>query len=78
MEKASEWAKDQNADRLYVEAFWGNNKAIKYYKNNGFVEIGVELELLSKNLEQQIILLAVLTATVSPLLFRIFNKYSKV
>jgi Kef-type K+ transport system membrane component KefB len=41
-------------------------------------EIGVELELLSKNLEQQIILLAVLTATVSPLLFRIFNKYSKV
>ena len=41
-------------------------------------EIGVELELLSKNLEQQIILIAVLTATVFPLLFRIFNKYSKV
>jgi len=41
-------------------------------------EIGVELELLSKNLEQQIILLAVLTATVSPLLFRIFNKNSKI
>ena len=37
-------------------------------------EIGVELDLLTKNLEQQIILLAVLTATVSPLMFRIFNK----
>jgi len=37
-------------------------------------EIGVELDLLTKNLEQQIILLAVLTATVSPLMFRIFNR----
>ena len=40
-------------------------------------EIGVELDLLSKNLEQQIILLAVLTATVSPLMFRVFNKHSE-
>jgi hypothetical protein len=40
-------------------------------------EIGVELDLLSKNLEQQIILLAVLTATVSPLMFRLFSKSSK-
>lgn len=44
MEKARKWAKEQNADRLYVESFWGNNRAIKYYKKNGFVEIGVELE----------------------------------
>lgn len=44
IEKASEWAKEQGAQRLYVEAFWGNTKAIKYYKNNGFVEIGIELE----------------------------------
>ncbi len=41
---SAEWAKSEGADRLYVEAFWGNSKAIKYYKNNGFVEIGVELE----------------------------------
>ena len=39
-------------------------------------EIGVELNLLTKNLEQQIILLAVLTAVVSPLLYRVFNKNS--
>jgi len=44
MNKASFWAKEQGAHRLYVEAFWGNNKAIKYYKKNGFVEIGIELE----------------------------------
>jgi len=44
MDSASEWAKNQGADRLYVEAFWGNKQAVKYYKNNGFVEIGVELE----------------------------------
>ena len=37
-------------------------------------EIGVELDLLTKNLEQQIILLAVLTAVASPLLYRVFNK----
>ena len=39
-------------------------------------EIGVELDLLTKNLEQQIILLAVLTAVASPLLYRVFNKDS--
>jgi Kef-type K+ transport system membrane component KefB len=39
-------------------------------------EIGVELNLLTKNLEQQIILLAVLTAVASPLLYRVFNKNS--
>ena len=39
-------------------------------------EIGVELDLLTKNLEQQIILLAVLTAVASPLLYRVFNKNS--
>jgi ribosomal protein S18 acetylase RimI-like enzyme len=44
MNQAGSWAKEQGAQRLYVEAFWGNNQAIKYYKNNGFVEIGVELE----------------------------------
>ncbi len=44
MNEAGDWAKEQGAQRLYVEAFWGNDKAIKYYKKNGFVEIGVELE----------------------------------
>ena len=36
-------------------------------------EIGVELDLISKALEQQIILLAVLTATISPIFYRIFS-----
>ncbi len=44
MDAASEWARQQDAQKLYVEAFWGNTKAVKYYKNNGFVEIGVQLE----------------------------------
>lgn len=44
MDSASEWAKQQGADRLFVEAFWGNTQAVKYYKNNGFVEIGIQLE----------------------------------
>ena len=34
-------------------------------------EIGVHLDLISKELEQQIILLAVITATFSPILFRL-------
>ena len=39
-------------------------------------EIGVELELITKALEQQIILLAVLTATISPIFYRIFSPKS--
>ena len=39
-------------------------------------EIGVELELISKALEQQIILLAVLTATISPIFYSIFSPKS--
>ena len=39
-------------------------------------EVGVELELISKALEQQIILLAVLTATISPIFYRIFSPKS--
>ena len=36
-------------------------------------EIGVELDLISKSLEQQIILLAVLTATISPIFYNLFS-----
>ena len=36
-------------------------------------EIGVHLDLITLELEQQIILLAVITATFSPILFRIFR-----
>jgi len=40
-------------------------------------EIGVHLDLISKELEQQIILLAVITATFSPILFRLVRTKSK-
>ena len=39
-------------------------------------EIGVHLDLISKELEQQIILLAVITATFSPILFRLVRTKS--
>ncbi len=44
MEKTVEWAKNQKATKLYVSAYWGNKKAINYYKKNGFYETGVELD----------------------------------
>ena len=40
-------------------------------------EIGVHLDLISKELEQQIILLAVITATFSPILFRLVRTQTK-
>ena len=40
-------------------------------------EIGVHLDLISKELEQQIILLAVITATFSPILFRLVRTKTK-
>jgi GNAT superfamily N-acetyltransferase len=44
MDKAAEWAKAQGADRLYVAAYFGNQKAIQFYERNHFSKIGVELE----------------------------------
>lgn len=44
MNAAADWAKEQGAKKLYVQAFSGNEKAINFYKKNDFVEIGVEME----------------------------------
>lgn len=44
MDAAAQWAKEQGADRLHVEAFWGNQRGISFYKQNDFFEIGVQLE----------------------------------
>lgn len=41
---AADWARTQGAQRLYVSAFWENKAGIKFYKQNGFREIGIELE----------------------------------
>lgn len=44
MDRATEWAKSRVMDRLIVQACWGNQSAIKFYKNNGFIEMALELE----------------------------------
>lgn len=46
MRKVEDFAREQRYHKLYVQAFWGNTKAVKYYKSNGFTEIGIELEKL--------------------------------
>jgi len=44
MDAAVKWAKEQKAAKLWVSAFWENRKAIKFYKQNGFYESGVEMD----------------------------------
>lgn len=41
---ATKWAREQNATKLYVSAYWGNKKAINFYLKNGFYEIGLEMD----------------------------------
>ncbi|MBP9782015.1 GNAT family N-acetyltransferase [Candidatus Woesebacteria bacterium] len=48
MKAAEQWAKSQGASSLYVEAFWENQRAINYYKENGFFELGVQLKKVAK------------------------------
>ncbi|EKD94479.1 MAG: GCN5-related N-acetyltransferase [uncultured bacterium] len=45
IDEAKKWAKSQNATKLYVEAYFKNDKAIKFYKREGFGEIGLELDM---------------------------------
>ena len=40
-------------------------------------EIGVEIDLISKAIEQQIILLAVLTATIAPIGYKLLSPKAK-
>jgi len=44
VEKAGQWAKENGATKLYVAAYFQNNKAINFYKKNGFYEMGIELD----------------------------------
>ncbi len=44
MQKCLEWAKKQGYQKVYVNAYFANNKAITFYKQNGFSEIDVSLE----------------------------------
>lgn len=40
----TKWAKTKGASKLYVSAYWKNKKAIKFYKNNKFYEMGLEMD----------------------------------
>jgi len=44
IQAAGEWARKQGAKKLFVIAYWKNDKAIQFYKKSGFEEIGLELE----------------------------------
>jgi ribosomal protein S18 acetylase RimI-like enzyme len=44
VEKTVEWAKEKGASKLYVSAYWGNTKAINFYKKNSFYEVEVGLD----------------------------------
>jgi len=44
MEKATEWAKEKGATKLYVSAYWENKKAVDFYKKNGFYETEIGLD----------------------------------
>jgi GNAT superfamily N-acetyltransferase len=45
IQKCLEWAKTQGFQKVYVNAYFGNLDAIKFYKKNGFVEIDLGLEV---------------------------------
>lgn len=40
-----DWAKEAGYQRLYVNSFWNNIGAIAFYKQHGFSEIDVSLEM---------------------------------
>lgn len=42
--KVKEWAKEKGFQKLFVNSYFGNIKAIEFYKRQGFVEIDISLE----------------------------------
>lgn len=44
VQKCFEWAKERGFQKTYVNAYFANIKAIKFYKNNGFIETDISLE----------------------------------
>ena len=48
VERAGEWAVAEGFRRLYVAAFWKNDRARDFYRKNGFEEIGVEFDKILK------------------------------
>lgn len=44
IQKCLEWAKSKGSQKVYVNSYFKNIKAISFYKKNGFSEIDVSLE----------------------------------
>jgi len=45
MDECKRWAKEKGYQKLFVNSYYKNEKAIKFYKRCGFGEIDVSLEL---------------------------------
>ncbi|OGK17096.1 hypothetical protein A2774_01950 [Candidatus Roizmanbacteria bacterium RIFCSPHIGHO2_01_FULL_39_12c] len=43
--KVKEWGKRQGFKRIYVNSYFHNHRAIKFYKKNAFAEIDLSLEM---------------------------------
>ncbi|OGM21447.1 hypothetical protein A2863_00410 [Candidatus Woesebacteria bacterium RIFCSPHIGHO2_01_FULL_38_9b] len=44
MQATEKWAREQKATKIYVSAYFKNEKAISFYKKEGFYESGLELD----------------------------------
>ncbi len=45
IEEAKKWAKSQGINKLFVVAYYNNEKAVKFYRREGFEPIGLELQM---------------------------------
>ncbi len=45
VDEARKWAKELGINKVFVVAYYDNQKAVKFYKREGFKEIGLELEM---------------------------------
>ncbi len=45
VEEVKKWAKDHDYNKLFVNSYFKNTSAVAFYKNNGFEEIDVSLEM---------------------------------
>lgn len=45
IKEAKKWARELGTDKIFVVAYYKNDKAVKFYKREGFEEIGLEMEM---------------------------------
>lgn len=46
IEEAKKWAKSKSISKLFVVAYSKNEKAVKFYKREGFGDVGLEMEMM--------------------------------